>query len=47
MRENDIPIIVFSIRRPGALLDVLTGQGVHTVITEEPQGLDRPPVVRA
>jgi uridylate kinase len=47
MRENDIPIIVFSIRRPGALLDVLTGRGVHTVITEEPQDLDRPPVIRA
>ena len=34
MRESGIPIIVFSIRRPGALLDVLTGDGVHTVITE-------------
>ncbi|MGC1304917.1 MAG: UMP kinase [Caulobacteraceae bacterium] len=36
MRESGIPIIVFSIRRPGALLDVLTGDGVHTVITEQP-----------
>ena len=36
MRENGIPIVVFSIRRPGALLDVLTGQGVHTVICEDP-----------
>jgi hypothetical protein len=27
---------VFSIRRPGALLDVMTGEGVHTVITEHP-----------
>jgi uridylate kinase len=35
MRENGIPIIVFSIRRPGALLDVLTARGVHTVITEQ------------
>ena len=35
MRENGIPIIVFSIRKPGALLDVLTGEGVHTVITED------------
>jgi uridylate kinase len=34
MRENGIPIVVFSIRRPGALLDVLTGTGVHTVIAE-------------
>ena len=36
MRENAIPIIVFSIRRPGALVDVLAGRGVHTVITETP-----------
>ncbi len=35
MRENGIPIVVFSIRRPGALLDVITGQGVHTVIAED------------
>jgi uridylate kinase len=32
MRENDIPIIVFSIRNRGGFLDVLTGEGVHTVI---------------
>ncbi len=36
MRENAIPIVVFSIRRRGALSDVLTGQGPHTVITETP-----------
>ena len=36
MRDSGIPIVVFSIRRPGSLLDVLTGQGVHTVITEQP-----------
>ncbi|NEX94351.1 UMP kinase [Caulobacter sp. 17J65-9] len=35
MRENGIPIVVFSIRERGALLDVLTGQGVHTVIAED------------
>ena len=35
MRENAIPIVVFSIRRPGALLDVLNGTGVHTVISED------------
>ena len=34
MRENRIPIVVFSIRTPGALLDVVTGRGVHTVIEE-------------
>lgn len=36
MRESGIPIIVFSIRRPGALVDVMTGAGVHTIITEQP-----------
>src|SRR3954464_82967 len=35
MRENGVPIVVFSIRRPGALLDVLNGTGVHTVISED------------
>ncbi len=37
MRENRIPIVVFCIRQPGALLDVVTGVGVHTVIEAEPQ----------
>jgi uridylate kinase len=36
MRENAIPIVVFSIRTRGALRDVLMGQGPHTVISEEP-----------
>ena len=36
MRESGIPIVVFSIRRSGALVDVMTGEGVHTVITEQP-----------
>ena len=36
MRENGVPIVVFSIRQPGALLRVLTGEGVHTVIADEP-----------
>jgi uridylate kinase len=35
MRENGIPVVVFSIRQRGALLDVLTGGGVHTVIAED------------
>ena len=35
MRENKIPIVVFSIRERGGLLDVLTGDGVHTVICEQ------------
>jgi uridylate kinase len=34
-RDNGVPIVVFSIRERGALMDVLTGQGVHTVITED------------
>ena len=34
MRDNAIPIVVFCIRERGALLDVLTGAGVHTVIDD-------------
>ncbi|EGF90504.1 UMP kinase [Asticcacaulis biprosthecium C19] len=33
MRENAIPIVVFSIRTPGALNEVIHGRGTHTVIT--------------
>ncbi len=40
MRDNGIPIVVFSIRERGSLLDVLTGGGVHTVIAEDRH--DRP-----
>jgi uridylate kinase len=32
MRDNAIPIVVFSIRDPGNLLAVVRGQGVHTTI---------------
>ena len=32
MRENNVPIVVFSIRQRGALQQVLNGGGVHTVI---------------
>jgi uridylate kinase len=32
MRDNGIPIVVFSIRERGNLLKVLSGEGVHTVI---------------
>jgi len=35
MRDNGIPIVVFSIRQRGALRDVLMGDGVHTVIGED------------
>ncbi len=34
MRENTIPIVVFSIRHPGELNKVIHGRGVHTVITQ-------------
>jgi uridylate kinase len=33
-RENSIPIIVFSIRRPGGLLEVLNGVGPQTIISD-------------
>ena len=36
MRENKIPIVVFSIRQRGALRDVLSGKGTFTVISEQP-----------
>ena len=35
MRDNGIPIVVFSIRQRGALREVLVGGGVHTVIGED------------
>ena len=34
MRENGIPIVVFSIRERGNLMKVLRAEGVHTVIEE-------------
>lgn len=33
-RENAIPILVFSIHKPGAFAEVIGGQGNHTIITE-------------
>ena len=33
-RENQIPIVVFSIRRPGGLRAVLEGEGAYTIIGE-------------
>jgi uridylate kinase len=35
MRENDIPIVVFSIREKGAFGEVLAGRGVCTTIRED------------
>ncbi|MBI1185959.1 MAG: UMP kinase [Alphaproteobacteria bacterium] len=34
MRENNIPIVVFSIKARGALGDVLAGRGVRTIIED-------------
>jgi uridylate kinase len=33
-RENNIPILVFSIHNPGALADVVAGRGKYTIITD-------------
>jgi uridylate kinase len=33
-RENRIPILVFSINKPGGLAEVLTGAGTYTIISE-------------
>jgi uridylate kinase len=35
MRENGIPIVVFSIRKRGELMKVLRGAGEHSVIGEQ------------
>ena len=34
-RDNNIPIVVFSIQQPGGLSAVLAGKGPHTVIRED------------
>jgi uridylate kinase len=34
-RENNIPIIVFSIKRPGAFAELMQGRGVCTIVQEE------------
>jgi uridylate kinase len=34
-RDNGIPVVVFSIRKPGAVRDVLNGQGLFTVVTKD------------
>jgi len=36
MRDNAIPIVVFSIREPGNLMRVLRAEGVHTTIAVNP-----------
>ncbi len=39
-RENEIPILVFSIHNPGAFAEVVTGRGEYTLISkeDEPKG---------
>ena len=34
-RENDVPILVFSIHKPGAFADVVNGVGTFTIISQE------------
>ncbi len=34
-RENDIPIVVFSIREKGNVARVLAGEGVQTIVQKE------------
>jgi uridylate kinase len=33
-RENRIPILVFSIHKPGSFAEVLTGKGKFTIISD-------------
>ena len=33
-RENKIPIIVFSIHKPGGFADVVAGAGAYTIVTD-------------
>jgi uridylate kinase len=33
-RDNRIPVIVFSIKQPGAFVDILSGKGRATVVAE-------------
>jgi uridylate kinase len=35
-RDNDIPIVVFSIREKGNLARVLSGEGVQTIVQTRP-----------
>ena len=34
-RDNGIPVVVFSIRMPGAILDVVRGKGRATIVTKD------------
>ena len=37
-RENDVPILVFSIHNPGAFAEVVSGGGTHTIISHDKEG---------
>ena len=34
-RDNGIPVVVFSIRKPGAVLEVVSGGGLFTTVTKD------------
>jgi len=34
-RDNGIPVVVFSIRKPGAVREVLAGRGLFTTVTKD------------
>jgi uridylate kinase len=34
-RDNGIPVVVFSIRKPGAILEVVNGGGLFTTVTKD------------
>jgi uridylate kinase len=34
-RDNGIPVVVFSIRKPGAVLEVVRGEGLFTTVTKD------------
>jgi len=34
-RDNGIPVVVFSIRMPGAIPDVVRGKGRSTIVTKD------------
>ena len=34
-RDNNIPIVVFNIRQPGNLAEVLAGRGLATIVQNE------------
>lgn len=36
-RENNIPVIVFSIKRPGAFAELMQGRGEYTIVQKEVQ----------